>query len=226
MKKNTSPLAVPLLLGLLAGLSWNTATGAASGGTIEGTIKVWRTKVTTDGPKSGKEVVVYLEKVGDNTFPAPTKHARLDQKGLVFIPHVVAILKGTTVEFLNSDHDRHNVYLLFEKSGKELDLGTWKPGDVRSRKFDEVDAAVALCKLHLEMEAYVVVLPNPFFTVAAIDDATQQARYAIKDVPPGKYTLLAWHKKLKVKGGSVAVTVEGGKSATVDFTITKKKYAK
>ena len=198
-----------------------------SGGTITGTVKLWRARAKTAGPKSYKDVVVYLEKVGDNNFPAPLKSPRIDQRGLVFIPHVLAVQKGTPIEFLNSDNDKHNVYFLYDKAGKTetKDLGTWVPGDMRSHTFKDAKAVITLCKLHLEMAAYVVVLDNPFFTMTAIDGKTQQASFTIKNVPAGKYTLKTWHKKLKLKGGSREVTVEVGKASSVELTITKAKYA-
>lgn len=195
-------------------------------GTISGTIKVYKAKAKTEGSKSFKDVIVYLEKVGDNDFPPPAEHAKLDQKGLVFIPHVLAIQKGTTVDFHNSDNDKHNIYFLYESTGKTLDLGTWNPGDVRSHTFDNADSIIGLCKLHLEMAAYIAVLGNPFFTVAVIDGETQQASYTIKNVPPGKHILKAWHKKLKLRGGDREVVVESGKTTTADIEITRKKYAK
>ena len=195
-------------------------------GTIEGTVSVVRTKVKTAGPKSDKDVVVYLEKVGDTNFPAPSKHVKVDQKGLVYIPHVSVVQKGTTVDFLNTDNDRHNVYFLYDKSGEQLDLGTWQPGETRSHKFDIVDTAILLCKLHLEMAAFVVVLDTPLFTKTSIDGETQQATYSLENVPPGTYTLNVWHKKLKLKGGSREVTVESGTTTTADLEITKAKYAK
>ena len=219
-----------------------TAVRQASG-TITGSISVVKTKAKTKGPKSYKDVVVYLEKVGDNDFPISIKEIRMDQKGLVFIPHVIAIQKGTNVEFLNNDNDKHNVYFVNDKSGKTKDLGTWQPGESRDYKFakslDEhheivkkagengaPDTMIVLCKLHLEMAAYVVLLDNPFFTMASIDGETQKAQYTIKNVPPGKYVLKAWHKKLKLMGLQKEVVVEQGKKATVDLEITKKKYAK
>ena len=99
------------------------------------------------------------------------------------------------------------------------------------------DVAITLCKLHLEMAAYVVVLENPFFTVAGIGSKTKKASagvqgetqkvsYTIRNVPPGKYVLQTWHKKLKLKGGGQKVTVEKGKTTSADLTITKAKYAK
>lgn len=199
-----------------------------SAGTITGTIKLSRARAKTKGPKSYKDVVVYLEKVAGNGFPAPITLARMDQKGLVFIPHVLAVQKGTPIKFLNNDNDNHNVYLLYDEKGKTKtnDLGTWKPGEQRIHTFNKAKRVIALCKLHLEMAAYVVVLDNPFFTTTQIDGKTQQASFTIKNVPPGKYLLNTWHKKLKLKGGPREVVVQAGKTAKADLTITKAKYAK
>ncbi len=205
----------------------------ASAGTIKGTVSVYRTKVKTTGSKSEKDVVIYLQKVGNNDFPTPAKQTKMNQKGLAFIPHVLAIQKGTTVEFLNNDNDKHNVYLV-DETNKTDDLGTAPPRKSIIRRFDKPNkdkrgiAAenIALCKIHLEMAAYVVVLDNPFFTMASIDGKPQKAQYTIKNVPPGKYQLNIWHKKLKLRGGSKEIVVEQGKTTTVDMEITKAKYAK
>jgi plastocyanin len=145
-----------------------------SSGSITGQIAIFRTKVKTKGSKSDKDVVVYLEKVGDNNFSPSLKKTKMDQKGLVFIPHVLAVQKGTEVEFLNNDNDKHNVYFVNDKSGKTKDLGTWQPGQSRNHTFDQhhevvkklgvngkPDTMIVLCKLHLEMAAYVVILENP-----------------------------------------------------------------
>ncbi|KKL60125.1 hypothetical protein LCGC14_2208450 [marine sediment metagenome] len=199
-----------------------------AGGSVTGKIKLYRTRVKTKGAKSYKDVVVYLEKVGkEGDFPPPPSPARLDQKGLVFIPHVLAVQKGRTIELLNNDNDKHNVYLLYDlKTGKTetKNLGTWKPGVTRTHVFKEPKVVTALCKLHLEMAAYFVVLDNPFFTVAKIDGKSQVASFTIKNIPPGKYRLNAWHKRLKLKTGPVDVVVEAGKAAKADLTITKSKY--
>ena len=203
-----------------------------SAGTITGTVKLFKAIAKTKGPKSSKDVVVYLEKVAANNFPAPVRPALVDQKGLVFIPHVLVVQKGTPIEFRNSDNDKHNVYFLYEqvsgktKKTKTMDLGTWMPGQKRSHTFKKSKEVITLCKLHLEMAAYVVVLDNPFFTMASFDAKTRQASFIIKNIPPGKYVLKTWHKKLKLKGGSQAVTVEAGKATNVELTITKAKYAK
>lgn len=209
----------------------------ASTGTIKGTVSIYRTRVKTTGSKSDKDVVVYLEKVAGNDFSPPVKQKRMDQKALVFIPHVLTIQKGTTVEFLNNDNDKHNVYLFDDKTGKEIVVGTAPPKQSLFQRFDkpnkdklekdgEPKTLIILCKLHLEMAAYIAVFDNPFFTVASIDGKPQKAQYTMKNVPPGKYQLNIWHKKLKLRGGSKEIVVEQGKTTTVDFEITKAKYAK
>jgi plastocyanin len=195
-------------------------------GTVAGTIKVWRTKVKTEGPKSDKEVVVFLEPVASESFSPVDKTAVMDQLGLIFIPHVLPMQKGTTVEFKNSDNDKHNVYFLYDKTGETLDIGTKAPGVSVLHKFEGTGVVITLCKLHLEMAAYIVVLDNPYFTMAEIDEKTQKASYELKNVPPGEYVLKAWHKKLKMKGKLGRVTVESVNTMTFDIVITKSKYAK
>lgn len=207
-------------------------------GSISGTISVVRTKVKTKGVKSSKDVVVYLEQVGDNDFPDPERSAKMDQKGLVFIPHVLPIQRGTTVDFLNNDNDKHNVYFVNNETGDTEDIGTWMPGESKSRKFERSDAEdessktrnpetlISLCKLHLEMAAYVVVMENPFFVMTPIDGDSQKAQFTMKNIPPGEYSLNTWHKKLKLKGGSKKVIITAKETTTVNLEITKKKYAK
>ena len=134
----------------------------------------------------------------------------MDQKGMTFIPHVLPVVKGTTVKFLNSDPYAHNV---FSPEGK-YNLGTWPTGQTRDHKFDKPGVYTQLCRVHPEMEAFIVVLDTPYFTVT---DKT--GKYTIKGVPAGKYTLVAWSEKLKE--GKQAVTVENGKSVTVDLTLRK-----
>lgn len=195
-------------------------------GSVTGTIKVWKTKVSTVGDKSGKEVVVYLEDLSDRAVESPVASVVMDQKGLVFVPHVLPVLQGTTVEFLNNDTVEHNIYLLSEKTGQGRDLGTWQQGVSVSHRFTEKDVVIVLCKLHLEMAAYVVVLDTPYFTTAIIDEKSQEATFRLTNIPPGEYFLKVWHKKLRGKGGARKITVGKGEHAPVPVIITKKKYAK
>lgn len=195
-------------------------------GSVSGKVKVWKTKVNTIGPKSYKELVVFLENTSGKTFPKVKKLAKMDQKSLIFIPHILPVQQGTTVRFLNNDTVEHNIFFLFEKTGETLDIGTWGKGISVDHTFQKSGVVITLCKLHLEMAAYIIVLDNPYFTGTVISEDSQEAAYEIPNVPPGNYNLKAWHKKLKMKGMQSQITVESGKTTQSDITITKKKYAK
>lgn len=225
MRKMMSYFGLFLWFAILPLLAYGSE-GNPEFGTVAGNIQVWKTKVKTDGPKSDKDVVVFLEPVVGKQYSSVKKSAVMDQRGLTFIPHVVSIQKGTTVEFKNSDNDKHNVYFLYDKTGETLDIGTKPPGESVFHTFQDMGVVITLCKLHLEMAAYVIVLDNPFFTQAVIDGDTQQGSYRIQNIPPGEYILKTWHKKLKMKGKCARVVVENGKTTTFDIIITKRKYAK
>jgi len=215
-----------LLMVMIAAVWGLTGLGLAHAtdpGTVAGVVEVQKTRVKTGGAKSFKDVVIYLEPTAPAVYPPPAAHAVMDQRGLVFVPHVMAVQKGTTVDFLNSDNDRHNVYFLHDETGRTLDIGTWGPGETVSHTFKETGLVITLCQLHLEMAAYILVLEHPFFTVAEIDAKTQRATYEIRGVPAGEYLLKAWHKKLGMKTGAVRVTVAAGETAIVDVAITRAK---
>lgn len=170
--------------------------------------------VTARGARNAANTVVYIEKIEGKTYSPPEKHAIMDQKNLTFTPHILPVVKGTTVDFMNSDDVLHNVFTP-DKCAEKFNLGTWPKGEVRSYQFNNAGCvSVMLCNVHPEMEAYVFVLDTPFYAVTAKDGS-----YSIKDLPPGKYTLKIWHKKLKSKPVEVTVTAEG--SVIQDFTIRR-----
>ncbi len=135
-------LATTLAFGLHAALGASAvAQGAdgghaasAGGGSIAGTITVSGTTVKTKGATSYKHVVVYLEATDKKATPASHKTVQMDQKGLVFKPHVAAVQRGTTVEFLNSDSVNHNVFCVDECCGGKMDLGQWGKGQTRRKE--------------------------------------------------------------------------------------------
>lgn len=204
------------------------APGAATAGTVSGTVAVEQATLRTDGPKHDLDAVLLLTPVGGDEQPMVDFRVNMDQKGLVFIPHVLAVQRGTTVTFLNSDNDQHNVYFLFDETGDTLDIGTWGPGVSVDHRFEEAGAVIVLCKLHLEMAAYVLVVDGPWFTRVELDPSGAKTPFAIDGVPPGDYELVAWHKKLAQRGGPVRLNVTDGTTAGagVDVVITKAKYAR
>lgn len=187
-----------ILMTVVAGLSM-----AAWAGDIEGKVA---------GMK-GKSVV-YVDAIAGKTFPAPKEHPVMDQKGLMFSPHIMIVQQGTTVDFLNSDTVQHNAFWTAISGDKKAghNLGTWPKGEKRPFTFAKPGVVPVLCNVHPEMAGYVVVSPTPYF--AETDDS---GTYKIKDVPDGSYTVTVWHEG--AKNQSKPVTVSGGGKA--DFTLTK-----
>jgi plastocyanin len=174
------------------------------GGNIHG-------KVTARGAHNSADAVVYVDRIAGKTFPAPAAHAKMDQKNMQFAPHVLAILEGTTVDFVNSDALLHNVFSP-DACADRMNLGTWPQGQTRSFIFKKECFAALLCKVHPEMEGFVAALPTLYFAVTAADGS-----YDIKDVPDGTYTVKVWHPTLKATQKSVKVA--GATEA--DFEIAK-----
>jgi len=163
----------------------------------------------------GKGVsVVYLEAVAGKNFPAPTKTFIMDQKSLLFQPHVLAVQAGTTVEFLNSDNLSHNIFWPAVSGNKKMghNLGTWPTGQKRAFKFDTPGIVPLLCNVHPEMSGYIVVTPGPF---SAVTDAA--GAYRIAGVPSGTYTVTAWHEGLKTESKPLTLSSD----ATLDFALSK-----
>jgi plastocyanin len=160
------------------------------------------------------ESVVYVDAIAGKTFPAPTAKPVIDQKGLMFVPHIVVVQQGTTVEFLNSDKVAHNVFWPSVGGNKKLthNLGTWPTGEKRPFKFDNPGAVPLLCNVHPEMAGYVVVSPTPYF---ALTD--KSGAYKIENVPDGSYTVTAWHEGAKNQSKPVAVAGD----SKADFTLSK-----
>ncbi|MGD0211656.1 MAG: carboxypeptidase regulatory-like domain-containing protein [Terriglobales bacterium] len=187
-----------MMMGILAAMSLT-----ASAGTISGKVA---------GMKG--ESVVYVEAIAGKTFPAPTSKTVIDQKGLMFVPHIVVVEKGATVDFLNSDTVAHNVFWTAISGNKKLghNLGTWPKGEKRSFKFDDLGVVPLLCNVHPEMAAYVIVAPTPYFAVS-----NASGEYKIENVPDGSYTVTAWHEGAKNQSKPVTVSGEG----KADFTLSK-----
>jgi plastocyanin len=156
-------------------------------------------KVTCKGASTCADTVVYVGAIAGKAFPAPAVHARMNQLNMTFVPHVLPILAGTTVDFLNSDAVLHNVFTP-DACADKFNLGTWPKGETKSYTFRKECAAALLCKVHPEMEAYVVASPTPYFAQAKADGSFQ-----IVDVPDGSYTLKVWHPTLKGKEKPVKV---------------------
>jgi plastocyanin len=170
---------------------------------------------TIEGKVSPGKSVVYVDAIAGKTFPPPTQKPVMDQKGLVFNPHLMVVQQGTTVEFLNSDTVQHNVFWPSISGNKKEghNLGTWPKGEKRAFQFNTPGVVPLLCNVHPEMSGYIVVSPTPFF---AETDAS--GAFKIENVPDGKYNVVAWHEGMKPQ--TKAVEVAGG-SGKADFALSK-----
>lgn len=189
---------------LIAMVVANAASPSGAGSSITGTVKV-------TGSASNADAVVYVQQAPGSFTPG--KPANMDQRQFQFLPHVLPVVVGTAVKFLNSDPTPHNV---FSPDNEKYNLGTWPQGESKDHSFTTCAKApcvyTQLCRVHPEMEGYVVVLQNPFFAVT-----TKDGHYDIENVPPGTYTLAVWHAKGKSQ--PKPVTVEAGKPLTADFVL-------
>ena len=165
------------------------------------------------GVRDCSDVVVYIDYI-DGDVEVPKEHVVMNQKNLKFLPHVIPIVVGTTVDYLNSDDVLHNVFSP-DKCAEKFNLGTWSKGETRSYTYNDVDCgAVMLCNVHPEMEAWILVLQNKYFYKTDKD-----GKYMIKDVPPGKYELKVWHEKIKGKSQEVEITSD--ETVIVNFKLKR-----
>lgn len=163
---------------------------------------------TVEGGKllSRSSAVVYLDG-GTEEFKKPAKNPVIDQHNMTFIPHILPVQAGTTVDFLNNDEVRHNV---FSPDKEKYNLGTWPKGEIKPHIFTQKGVYTQLCNVHPEMEAFIVVLDTPYF--ATTDPG---GNFTINDVPPGEYTVKAWHEKMRFIKQKITVSNDGEAQVTV-----------
>jgi plastocyanin len=139
-------------------------------------------------PAAAVSAVVWLVPVGlpaNDPPDAKPVHSVLRQRNKTFEPHLLAVTKGSTVDFPNLDPWFHNVFSLF--NGKKFDLGLYEAGTTRTVHFDREGVSYIFCNIHPEMSAVVVVVASPYYTVAA-----KNGEFSIAGVPSGRYTLHVW----------------------------------
>jgi plastocyanin len=159
-----------------------------------------------------EEIVVFLKKV-PGTFTAPKEPVVLEQKYIQFGHRVLPILAGTTVEFANQDAVYHNIFSN-SQANPRFDLGKKLKGETARVKFNHPEDVKLYCEIHASMKAHLLVLQNPYFTVAA-----PGGHYELSHLPPGHYQLVAWHDYWAPV--TQTVTVKKGKTTQADVTLDK-----
>jgi plastocyanin len=157
-------------------------------------------------------VIVFVKDVAGN-YPTPTAPALLDQKGCHYVPHVTAVQVGQPVEIRNSDATLHNVHAM-PKVNSQFNEGQPVQGMVSTKKFDKVEMVPfrVKCDVHGWMKSYMVVLPHPYHSVSATNGT-----FSIPNLPPGNYTLVAWHEKYGQQEQQVTVGPKEQKQVTFTF---------
>jgi plastocyanin len=164
------------------------------------------------GPRDLPELrqgVVYLESAPRDAFEErESPRAVMDQRNETFVPHVLAVMTGTVVDFPNSDKIYHNVFSL--SKAKRFDLGRYAAGRSKAVRFDRPGVVRVFCDIHSHMNAFVLVFNHPFFNVTEPD-----GRFRLNDVPPGTYTVVGWYEGEARVTRSVVVSP----GATVDLEL-------
>ncbi len=203
----TSPSAAPATTGRVEGVVRLVAPQGAP--ITSGAYPTRRVSRPTAAASEISNVIVFARDVPRATAPAATR-AQMIQQNESFVPRVVAITRGSTVEFPNSDPYFHNVFSL--SRGATFDLGRFPRGESRSRTFSRPGLIKVFCHLHSHMSGSIMVFDHSHFTVPATDGG-----FALPDVPAGEIRISAWHERI---GESVkAIVVEPGRTVRVEFAL-------
>jgi plastocyanin len=166
--------------------------------------------------KDGKlqNVMVYIKDgLGSRVFAIPTEAVEIDQKACVFIPRILGVQVGQPLKFLNSDPMAHNVHG-FAQNAKPWNISLSVKGTSRSVRVDKPEAMIEIkCDIHPWMRAYVGVFDHPYFTLSGADGS-----FTLKNVPPGEYTVEAWHERFGTR--SQKITVGEKEARKIEFTFT------
>ena len=169
-------------------------------------------RLVLGGGNSMANIMVYVTKglPAGKTWPAPATPVVLDQKGCVYVPHVMGIMVGQTYRILNSDGVLHNVHTL-PKVNPMFNSAMPAARKEATTKFDKPEAIFQIkCDVHPWMSAYIGVFTHPFFSVTGTD-----GKFTISGLDPGTYEITAWHEVLGTQ--SATVTVGANETKAQDF---------
>jgi hypothetical protein len=163
---------------------------------------------------AAQDAVIYVESIParvDSVLPAPSGRPRLAQQEQSFVPRVTAVPVGGVVDFPNMDPIYHSVFSV--SPVKRFDLGRYGRGKSKTVRFDKPGLVNVYCDIHSNMEGFIVVTPN-----RAVDQPDATGRYALPDLPPGRYSIIVWHPDLPQARRDVTVPETGDVSLDVSFT--------
>jgi len=159
-----------------------------------------------------ENVFVYIKQINGN-FPASSTPVVIDQHGCQYHPHVLALQVGQPLQIKNSDNTLHNIHAL-PVINPQFNEGQPVQGMVSTKKFDkpEITPFKVKCDVHGWMKAWMAVMPHPFYSVSQANGT-----YTISNLPPGSYTLVAWHEKYGAKEQQITVAAKESKAVNFAF---------
>jgi plastocyanin len=160
--------------------------------------------------ESRQQAVVYFEDVPPDPGQVAPMRGRMHQTDETFVPHLLALTTGSTVDFPNDDNTYHNVFSLSKP--KKFDLGRYATGRSKSITFERPGIVRVFCDIHSHMNAFILVFAHRFFAVT-----DQNGRYRIDQIPPGTYRVTAWYEGIALE--TERVTIPAGATADLDFRL-------
>lgn len=160
-----------------------------------------------------QNVVVYVsDGLGDRTFDPPAQPVVVEQKGCMYLPHVLAVQTHQTLQLVNNDQTSHNIHPV-PANNREWNKAE-PPGTKMEDSFAREEIAIPIkCNVHPWMRGYIAVFKHPFFAVTGKDGS-----FDLSNLPPGTYTIKAWHEKL----GTSTQTVTVGANETKELSFVFK----
>jgi plastocyanin len=152
------------------------------------------------------------EGLGDQKFTAPKTPVIVEQKGCRFEPHVMGLMVGQELMFRNMDDLMHIVHVV-PRNNREFGFSQAKPGEERPKVFAAKEIIRLFCDVHPWMVAWIHVLDHPFHAVSGPD-----GKFKLKGLPPGKYTIEAWHDGYKAVTQEVEINAKDSKTLNFEFS--------
>lgn len=175
------------------------------------------TETVVVGPGNAlQNVVVYISAGVPDETPPPSQAVSIIQKGCQYLPHVVPMLVNQELKVVNDDQTSHNIHPL-AKINREWNKSQPPGMPPFSETFDKPEFIPVKCNVHPWMHGTFAVLKNSHYAVSGGDGV-----FTLPNLPPGKYTVTAWHESYGDQTGEVTIT--GNETKTVDFVFKAKPY--
>jgi plastocyanin len=219
MSHSMGATLLAVALGLLLPGGWSARAPAPADGALSGRIAVLHPLTATHPVAAGeapvpaevrRQAVVYFEEAPQDAGQLPVSRGRLRQVNETFVPHLLAVTTGSTVDFPNDDKTYHNVFSLSKT--KRFDLGRYAAGRSKAVVFDKPGIVRVFCDIHSHMNAFILVFSHRYFAVTDAD-----GRYRIDQVPPGTYEVTAWYEGIAQQ--TQRATITGGATAELNFSL-------